>query len=294
MSPWINYHHLYYFKVIAEEGSVSNAAAKLRLGQPTLSAQLKQFESTLGVQLFARNNKRLSLTEQGQVALAYAKSIFRLGGEMYEVLHDRLDGQRLHLQIGALDSVAKQVTLQLTKAANEIAPCMVSVEEGKLQDILSGLAAHRLDLVVTNFLPSSLGAQPLLQRVISKSPVGVYGAAKFKALRRNFPASLQGQSFVLPTYDSKLRYDVEQWMATKKIKINIVAETQDISLKKMMAIDGLGLIPAAVHTVRRQVLAGELIQLGQLDAMTEQLILVTADKTVEHPLAAKLMKSFSL
>ncbi len=33
MNPWINYHHLFYFKAIAEEGSVSKAAAKLRLGQ---------------------------------------------------------------------------------------------------------------------------------------------------------------------------------------------------------------------------------------------------------------------
>jgi LysR family transcriptional activator of nhaA len=56
--PWINYHHLLYFKVIAEEGSVSKAAEKLRLGQPTLSAQLKLFEETLGVQLFERQHKK--------------------------------------------------------------------------------------------------------------------------------------------------------------------------------------------------------------------------------------------
>ena len=52
MNQWINYHHLFYFKAIAEEGTVSKAAEKLRLGQPTLSAQLKQLEDNLGVQLF--------------------------------------------------------------------------------------------------------------------------------------------------------------------------------------------------------------------------------------------------
>jgi LysR family transcriptional activator of nhaA len=55
LENWINYHHLFYFKTIAEEGTVSKAAEKLRLGQPTLSAQLKQFEENLGVQLFERN-----------------------------------------------------------------------------------------------------------------------------------------------------------------------------------------------------------------------------------------------
>ena len=37
-------HHLFYFMTIAEQGSVSKAAEKLLLGQPTLSAQLKEFE----------------------------------------------------------------------------------------------------------------------------------------------------------------------------------------------------------------------------------------------------------
>jgi LysR family transcriptional regulator, transcriptional activator of nhaA len=79
METWINYHHLFYFKVIAEEGSVSRAAEKLRLGQPTLSAQLRQLEESLGVRLFERRHKKLILTEQGKVALEYSKNIFRTG-----------------------------------------------------------------------------------------------------------------------------------------------------------------------------------------------------------------------
>ncbi len=95
-SKWINYHHLYYFKTIAEEESVSKAAHKLRLGQPTLSAQLKQFEEQLGVQLFERKHKKLLLTEQGRIALDYAQNIFRLGGEMFEVLNDHITPTRVH------------------------------------------------------------------------------------------------------------------------------------------------------------------------------------------------------
>ena len=82
MNHWINYHHLNYFRVIASEGSISKAAEKLRLGQPTLSAQLKQFEEQLGVRLFDRQHKKLILTEQGKIALNYAQTIFKLGFEM--------------------------------------------------------------------------------------------------------------------------------------------------------------------------------------------------------------------
>ena len=41
---WLNYHHLIYFKEIANEGRISKASEKLLIGQPALSAQLKQLE----------------------------------------------------------------------------------------------------------------------------------------------------------------------------------------------------------------------------------------------------------
>ena len=91
MNPWINYHHLYYFMTIAEMNSISRAAEKLLIGQPTLSAQLKQFEEQLGVLLFERQHKKLILTEHGKLALEYARNIFKMGGEMYEALHDRIE-----------------------------------------------------------------------------------------------------------------------------------------------------------------------------------------------------------
>lgn len=58
MAAWLNYHHLFYFKAIAEEGSVSKAAESFRLGQPTLSSQLKRFEESLGVPLFERRREK--------------------------------------------------------------------------------------------------------------------------------------------------------------------------------------------------------------------------------------------
>ena len=61
-SKWLNYHHLYYFKVIATEGSIAKASKILRLGQPTLSAQLMLLEEALEQKLFERQNRSLVLT----------------------------------------------------------------------------------------------------------------------------------------------------------------------------------------------------------------------------------------
>ncbi len=292
MSPWINYHHLFYFKTIAEEGSVSKAAERLRIGQPTLSAQLKQFEDTLGVQLFERQHKKLTLTEQGKVALDYSKNIFRMGSEMYEVLHDRLKPLKPSLHLGALDSVPKQIVLELVKHAFRISPCHITLSEGKSDELLRELTAHRMDLMVTNFLPTGTDGKGLYPKSITKKNVAFYGALKFKSLRKGFPKSISGVPMILPTYDSRLRQDLDHWAKLNKIELNIITESQDISVKKLMAISEMGLIPTATHTVTGQVLRGELVEIGQLKGVHEELFLLTAQRKIENPIAAKLRDSF--
>ena len=294
MNPWINYHHLFYFKTIAEEGTVSKAAIKLRVGQPTLSAQLKQFEESLGVQLFERQHKKLFLTEQGKVALDYSKNIFRMGSEMYEVLHDRMKPLKPHLHVAALDSVPKQIVLQLVKRAYRISPCLITLSEGKSDELLRELTAHRVDLLLTNFLPAGLGAKGLAPRTITKKNVAFYGSPKFKHLRKGFPNSISGQPVILPTYDSRLRQDLDHWAKLNKIELDMIAESHDITIKKLMAIEGIGLIPTATHTVTGQVLRGELIEIGQLQGVHEELLLVSAQRKIKNPIAAKLMEVFTV
>lgn len=294
MSPWINYHHLFYFKTIAEEGTVSKAAEKLRVGQPTLSAQLKQFEDSLGVQLFERSHKKLTLTEQGKVALDYSKNIFRMGSEMYEVLHDRLKPLKPSLHLGALDSVPKQVILQLVKQAFKISPCQITLSEGKPDELLRELSSHRMDLMVTNFLPTGADGKGLYPKSITKKNVAFYGAPKFKSLRKGFPKSISGEAVILPTYDSKLRQDLDHWAKSHKIELNIVIESQDIAVKKLMAISEMGLVATATHTVTGQILRGELVEIGHLQGVHEELFLVTAQRKIENIIASKLRDTFTI
>lgn len=291
---WLNYHHLYYFMTIAELNSISKAAEKLLLGQPTLSAQLKQFEDSLGVVLFERQHRKLILTEHGKVALEYAQNIFKMGGELYEALHDRLSPNKLNLQIGALDSIPKQIMLQLTQQALKIAPCSISLVEGRFDELMRDLENHKLDLVISNFVPKLESSRGLFHRVISKKPIGIYGSSYYKHLRKDFPHSLQGQPIVLPTYDSQMRYDLEHWFKLNNISMDLLAETQDTALKKLLAAESLAMIPAASHTVERQVLQGELIMIGQMKNLNEELYLISAKRKIENPIANLLMKKFNL
>ncbi|MDH4468094.1 MAG: LysR family transcriptional regulator [Bacteriovoracaceae bacterium] len=293
-NTWINYHHLFYFKTIAEEGSVSKAAEKLRLGQPTLSSQLSQFEDNLGVLLFDRVHKKLVLTEQGKVAFDYAKVIFRMGSEMYEVIHDRLKPLKPTLHIGALDSIPKQLVLEMVKFAIKISPCQITLSEGRLDELTRELVAHRMDIIITNFLGTGLDARGLNSKSISKKNIAFYASPKFKSLRADFPKSISGQPMIFPTYDSRLRQDLEHWAKLQKIELNVIIESQDVSVKKLMAVNKMGLIAAAPHTVTNQVLRGELLEIGKLQGVHEELFLVAANRKIVNQIAAKLMSNFSI
>ena len=93
----LNYHHLYYFWVVAREGSIVAASRELDLSQPTISSQIRTLEESLGVKLFERAGRGLVLTDTGRVAFRYADSIFTMGREMADALQGltRRLGRRL-------------------------------------------------------------------------------------------------------------------------------------------------------------------------------------------------------
>lgn len=288
---WLNYHHLYYFRAIATEGSIARASEKLRVGQPTLSSQLRQLEEMVGRPLFERRNRKLVLTEAGKAALNYANEIFRLGDEMIEVLNDRTVENQTHLQVGALDSVPKSVLLSLVTAAYKIAPCAVSILEGKGDELFRELRAHRIDLIVSNYPSPAMEEGRVYSRSVARLPVAVYGAKKFAGLKRSFPASLAGKPFVLPTAHSKLRHDLNHYFQLHGIRVSPVAETQDTSLQKLLSANGLGLAPLSEVAGHRE---ENLVRLGHLKGVFEEVWLMSAERKIENPIAARLMNTFSL
>ncbi|HXL25755.1 MAG TPA: LysR family transcriptional regulator [Chthoniobacterales bacterium] len=82
ISNGLDYHHLLYFWAIAKEGSLRLASEVLHVSQPSISAQLKQLEESLGTPLFTRTTRSLILTDTGQTVLEYAEEIFSLGREL--------------------------------------------------------------------------------------------------------------------------------------------------------------------------------------------------------------------
>jgi LysR family transcriptional regulator, transcriptional activator of nhaA len=294
LGPQLNYHHLYYFKVIASEGSIAKAGKVLRLGQSTLSTQLKQFEDALGKSLFDRRKRSLILTELGGVVLEYANEIFRLGSEMTEAVNDRLGEDRVHLQIGALDSIPKHMIIELVKAAYNARRCTVSILEGKSDELLRELHVNRIDLLLTNVYPPMQDRGRVMAREVARMPVIVCGTQKFANLKPSFPHSLNGQPMVMPLFHGQLRHDVMHYFEAQDIRVDIIAETQDTSVQKLLGLEGVGLIPIAEVAVRDLIKTKLITEIGAMPGVHENIWLVAMRRKVLNPVADILLKEFQL
>ena len=74
----MDFRSLQYFIAVAQELNFTRAAEKLQMSQPPLSSQIKALEEELGVQLFIRGKRRLTLTETGTLLLQRAVQMMEL------------------------------------------------------------------------------------------------------------------------------------------------------------------------------------------------------------------------
>ena len=289
---WLNYHHLFYFWITAKEGSIKSASKKVGIGQPAISTQIRTLEEYLEQNLFERKNRALVLTETGKIVFDYANQIFTLGNELMEVIKDGTFSKRIHLQFGALDSVPKGLVQSLIHSAQKIDPCTITVLEGEGDYLFRELQAHRIDLVISNFPPTIGDTKQFFSRLLAKIPIAIFAAKDFRPLKRKFTNSLQGQPFIMPSLHSRLRHDLNHFFQTKNITVDVIIETQDTSIQKLLAIEGMGLIPLPEFAGKELVKEGKLIKLGTLQGVTEDFWLISSPRKIQNPIAKSLMKNF--
>ena len=248
---WLNYHHLHYFWVIAQEGSIVAASERLHLAQPTLSSQIKKLEKSLGVQLFERRGRQLSLTDSGQTAFRYADEIFTLGREMTDALKGVATGGAIKLTVGVPDVLPKLVVYHLLEPALEMEEeVRLETYEGKLDDLLADLAIYRLDVIISETpLPASAKIKAFNHK-LGACKLTCYGTAKLaRKYGRDFPGSLHESPLLLPTHNTVLRRALELWFDEQGLRPVVKHEFEDSALLKVFGQAGAGLFfaPSAIR-----------------------------------------------
>lgn len=285
---WLNYHHLRYFWMVAKEGSLRQAAAKLHISEPAISAQLQALGEALGEPLFRRQGRQLVLTETGHLVLGYAEEIFSLGQELMNSVKGMPTTRRLRLSVGVVDSVPKLVTYRLLRPVLEHQPpAHVVCREGKPDDLLPQLAAHRLDVVLSDQMAPAGTPFQTFSHLVGSSTVSFCAAAKLAAkLAANFPASTKDAPWLLPTANTNLRRSLEKWFHRNRIRPRIVGEFEDSALMKVAAADGLGIIPIATVAVEKARERYGFRAIGEAGSIVEEFYAITTGRRVTHPAIA--------
>ena len=282
---FLNYHHLRYFWVVAQEGSLRKASDKLRVSQPTISAQIAALESFLGEKLFLRSPRGLTLTETGHQAFSYAEEIFALGQDFLRSIKQQPTARPLRVHIGIADSLPKLVSHEIIKPIFSLGqPVQAVCLENKTADLLAQLVLYRLDIVLADEpAPSALPIKTF-NHLLGESGVTFCAEARLAAkLRRQFPCSLHHAPMLLPTAGTALRRTLEKWFQEQGVHPLVVAEYDDAALMKVAAEDGLGCFPLPTVAVNEAVTRYGFRIVGQAKGCAVQFYAISAERKLNHP-----------
>lgn len=282
---WLNYHHLLYFWTVVREGGVSNAAEKLRLSQPTISAQVKVLEGALGERLLERQGRTLALTEVGRVVYRYADEIFTAGRELQETLKGRPSGRALQLSVGVANAVPKLIAYRLLRPAIEgPEAAQIVCREDHPDQLLAQLAVHALDVVI-----SDTPAPPHVRVKVFNHLLGESGTTFFAAgplarrIRRRFPRSLNDTPTLLPTVNTALRRALQQWFEAEDLHPPVAGEFEDSALLKAFGESGRAVFPAPTAIEREVCRHYRVAVVGRAPSVRERYYAISAERRLKHP-----------
>jgi DNA-binding transcriptional LysR family regulator len=137
---------LRYFVAVAEEGSLTRAAARLHIAQQSLSQQIRTLEAQLGATLLDRSSRGVALTDVGAVLLREARPVLAQADRAVEAVRRAARGEQAELRVGFLGSVANYFMPPVVRAFRERHPGVtLHAEDLAIAALVAGLREGSLD-----------------------------------------------------------------------------------------------------------------------------------------------------
>lgn len=228
----LNYNHLYYFYVVAKEGSIKDAAEKIHVTQPTISDQLRLLEEFFEAKLFERKNRALFLTKQGKLALNYAEKIFDMGQDLTFRLRNKVELPKRSIDIGITHFMGQYFLYDTILSLFKQEEVSIKIKEGERRHLLGDLEEGKIDILFTDNKDS-------LSSTMNSYRVGVNKtfAVAHKNLKKNklkFPQGLNEMPFFNYTSESFLKYEIDLFFTKYGINPKIIGEADDVDLLQMV------------------------------------------------------------
>lgn len=230
---------LEYFVRVAELGSFTRAAAALSVAQPALSRQVRLLEVELRQNLLVRNGRGAIPTEAGQLLLAHGRGILHQVERAKEELGRVRGALAGRVAIGLPTSVAKVLTVPLTREFRHRLPAAsLSISEGLSASMREGLLTGRLDLAVLyNAMPSpDIELTPLVEEdlYLVQAP-GTPAPPEGLTLR-----DVSALPLVIPSRPNAIRMLVETELANIGCRPLIALEIDGVAAILDLVADGAG------------------------------------------------------
>ena len=254
----MNSDDLALFAQVAKSGSISRAAMELGADQSTISRRVGLLEAELGVRLFHRSGRGVSLTERGQQLLGYANTLNDTLAEAERAMRDSAEQGPAKLCIAAQPTIARILFGSLGHALKARYPLtQVHFVEGLAADILNRLSDGAVDIAIL-YLPEHPGAlqfDALLSEGVQLITPANYPLAGDSICVRD----LGDIPLILPSTHHGLRMMVESLATKYGFSANIALECDgSISITKRLVLENCGCTVLPQAAVIEEVNAGRL------------------------------------
>jgi len=150
----MNINQLKYVLAVAASSSMREASTKLYVSQPALSASIRELEEEIGILLFERTNKGISLTDAGREFLSYAKKV----AQQYEILEERYlsrdsDKERFSVSTQHYNFAIKAFTNVIRKTNPD--KFIFSIHETKTKEVLEDVRNLKSEVGIVSFSGSN-------------------------------------------------------------------------------------------------------------------------------------------
>ena len=288
----INYKHLHYFHAVATQGTVARAAEQLHVTAQAISMQLQVLEDQLGEELFQKKGRVLELTEAGKTVLRYTEQIFDLGNELEQAVRRGVFKGEETLRVGVCDMIAKTLVFRLLQPAREAGLAMRLIcREGRFEDLVLDLTAHKLDLVISDQGLPTGGAVRGHTRLLGSSTQTVFGHPDLcRDWPGAFPRRLRNAPFLLPGQDAAIHSQLKSWFETQDLRPITVGEFDDGALLKSFACAGAGFMVAPTVLAETIVAENGLEAVGTIGSIVEHFYAVSVERREHHPAVRRIVE----
>ncbi len=287
----LNFNQLYYFWIIAKEGSIKKASKKLHLTASGLSGQLRFLEEFFGKKLFDRKTRQLVLNDIGHMVFDYSNRIFSQSEEMVKAVKQSSPNKQTLVRIGVLPSLSKSHIHDFILPLLRDRSILIKVSEGSLDNFIYFLENNNLDIILSD-RPALVKKGKIKSLKLKPRKIVAVGGKDFIKLKKGFPQSLSGQPMIRLTEHSNLRLEIDDYLERNQIVPQIIGEADDVILLRLAVEKNFCVAILPQNTVHESISSKKVYKLGELPGINSDMWAMMKAKSLVSPILEKTINSF--